>query len=96
MNTIEIKLLINGVRLHIGDKVVVNKVVVNEDSVEKIRCESIFRGYDVSDRYIRLWFSANNFLGKSFRDENYDVITRMVRFDNINNDIKDMNIEIIK
>ena len=96
MNTIEIKLLINGVRLHIGDKVVVNKVVVNKDSVEKTRCESIFRRYDVSNGYIRLWFSANNFLAESYEDEDYDVITRVVWFNDINNDIKDINLEIIK
>lgn len=91
MNTMEIKLLINGVRLYIGDK-----VVVNEDSIKETRCESVFRGYDVSDRYIRLWFSANNFLAESCEDENYDVISRMVWFNDINNDIEDMNLEIIK
>ena len=94
MHSIESRLLIDGVKYCVGNRVLINKVVYS-DIIYKERIETTLREIIIKNSHIELWFSENNFKGKTFDADDYDVVTYFLWKNSIDDCIEELDIKHI-
>lgn len=94
MHKVETRLLIDGIEYKVGDSVEINKIIYSGE-IRKKRVKTILRGIDIKEDVIELWFSENNFKGKTFDDDDYDVVAPFLWKNNIDDCIEELDIKHI-